>query len=82
MPFKCFNYGKIGHFQAKCPYPKEDSEDEDESNKQYKKEGKFPYNKSYKGKKSFYSKEEDITSSEISDDEVLFLGIEEFNDIK
>lgn len=20
LPFKCFNYGKIGHFATKCPY--------------------------------------------------------------
>ena len=33
LPFKCFNCGKVGHFQAKCPYPKEDSEDEDDINK-------------------------------------------------
>ena len=29
LPFKCFNCGRIGHFQAKCPHPKEESEDED-----------------------------------------------------
>lgn len=22
LPFKYFNYGKIGHFASKCPYPK------------------------------------------------------------
>ena len=37
IPFKCFNCGKIGHFQSKCPYPKKDSEDEDDKSKQYKK---------------------------------------------
>ena len=52
MPFKCFNCGRIRHFQAKCPYPKEYSEDEDEKNKQPKKEGKFQYKKNYKGKKN------------------------------
>jgi hypothetical protein len=24
MPFKCFNYGKIGHFANKCPHKKHD----------------------------------------------------------
>ena len=78
LPFKCFNCGKIGHFQAKCPYPKEEPKDEDDRNKKYKKKGKFHYNKKYKGKKNFYSKEEeeDIGSSKVSDndDEVIFFG--------
>ena len=84
LPFKCFNYGIIGNFQAKCPYPKEDSEDEDDKNKQYKKKRKLHYKKNYKGKNNFYSKEEDNSSSEVSDsdDEVLFLGIEESNEIE
>ena len=56
MPFKCFNCGIIGHFQAKCPYPKEESEDEHDKNKQYKKKGKFHYKKKYKRKQNFYSK--------------------------
>ena len=33
IPFKCFNCGRIGHFQAKFPYPKEDSKDEVDKNK-------------------------------------------------
>ena len=75
FPFKCFNCGRIWHFQAKCPYPKEYSKDEYEKNKQYEKEGKFHYKKNYKGKINFYSKEEDNISSDISDDKVLFLVI-------
>ena len=35
-----------------------------------------------KEKKNFYSKEEGNNSSEISDDEVPFLGIEESNEIE
>ena len=23
IPLKCFNYGSIGHFSPKCPYPKQ-----------------------------------------------------------
>ena len=30
MPFKCFNYGKIGHFANKCPHKKHDQNSEDE----------------------------------------------------
>jgi hypothetical protein len=86
FPFKCFNYGKVCHFAAKCPYPKEDPEDEEDKNKQYKKKEKPNYKKGfYKGKKNFYSKEENNSSSESSDsddDEVLFLGIEEPNEIE
>ena len=85
MPFKCFNCGKDGHFQAKCPYPKKYSEDEDDINKQYKKKGKFHYKKkNYKEKKNFYSKEEDKSSSAFtdSDDEVLSLCIEESNQLE
>ena len=82
LPFKFFNCGRIGHFQAKCPYPEEESEHEDDKNKQHKKEGKFHHKKNYKGKKNFYSKEEDISSFEISDDEVTFLVIEESSKIE
>ena len=86
LPFKCFNCGKVGNFVAKCPYPKEDPEDEEDKNKQYKKKGKPHYkNNYYKGKNNFYSKEENKSSSNSNDsdeDEVMFIGIEESNEIK
>jgi hypothetical protein len=86
LPFKCFNCGKVGHFATKCLYPKDDLEDEENKIKQYKKNEKPNYKKKfYKGKKNFYSKEENNSSSESSDnydDEVIFLGIEESNDIE
>ena len=53
LPFKCFNCGRIGYFQAKCTYHKEESKDEDEKIKQYKKEGKFHYKKITKEKRTF-----------------------------
>jgi hypothetical protein len=79
MPFKCFNFVNVVHFSAKCPYPKEDPEDVEEKNKQYKKKGKPNYKKGfYKGKNIFYSKEKNnssLESSDSDDDELLFLGI-------
>ena len=31
IPLKCFNYGIIGHFFSKCPYPKQEESDHEES---------------------------------------------------
>ena len=31
LPLKCFNYGIIGHFSNKCPYPKQEETDHEES---------------------------------------------------
>jgi hypothetical protein len=73
LPFKCFNCGRIRHFSNKCPYPKQEDNDDEEAHNQknqYKK-------KFYKKKKNFYSKE-DISSSDISEDEdskLLFMGM-------
>ena len=33
LPLKCFNYGRIGHFDSKCTYPKQDDSDERETSK-------------------------------------------------
>jgi hypothetical protein len=89
IPFKCFNCCKVGHFTSKCPYPKEDPEEKENKNKEYQKKEKPDYKKNfYRGKNNFYSKEEDNSSSKSSDndesddDEVLFLGIEESNEIE
>jgi hypothetical protein len=89
LPFKFFNCGKDGHFSSKCPYPKEDPEEEENKTKQYNKKEKPNYKKRfYKGKNNFYSKKENNNSSESSDndgfddDEVLFLRIEESNEIE
>ena len=53
LPFKCFNYGKIGHFDKKYPYPNHQVNDEEVHNQknQYKK-------KCYKKKKNLYSKKD------------------------
>jgi hypothetical protein len=58
LPFKCFNFGQIGHFDSKFPYAKSENEEKGISAKKGK--GK----KFQKGnifgikKKVFYSKED------------------------
>jgi hypothetical protein len=32
LPFKCFNYGRIGHFANKCPYLQLEENDEEVHN--------------------------------------------------
>ena len=65
---KCFNGGRIGHFSHKCPYPKQEVSDHEESC--YHK-GR----KKYKEKKNnFYSKEESEDEEMSEDNEILFLG--------
>lgn len=31
IPLKCFNCEKIGHFASRCPYPKQEASDDEES---------------------------------------------------
>ena len=62
LPLKFFNCGRIGHFSHKCPYPKQQVIDHEEScyhkgRKRYKQK-----------KKNFYSKEES------EDNKIMFLG--------
>jgi len=40
FPFKCFNYGKIGHFASKCPHKKQDQNSEGEKKFKPKRFGK------------------------------------------
>jgi hypothetical protein len=42
----CYNYGKIGHFIAQCPYERKD-DDKKKKGKRYKKDKKFLKKKSY-----------------------------------
>jgi hypothetical protein len=78
LPFKCFNCGRIKHFSNKCPYPKQkDSDDEESYNQKDHKRDKDQYKKKfYKKKKNLYSKD-DISSSNMSEDdgELLFMGM-------
>jgi hypothetical protein len=40
FPFKCFNYGRIGHFASKCPHKKKDQDSKDEEKYKFKRFGK------------------------------------------
>ena len=40
LPFKCFNYGKIGHFASKCPHQKKHQNYDDEKKYKFKKYSK------------------------------------------
>ena len=63
LPFKCFNYGKVGHFASKCPYKKNDQNlvvEEKHTFKRYNKDNNYK-------KKSLC--ENDVDSSEVTDSE-------------
>ena len=67
---KCFNYGRIGHFANKCPYPKHEESDHEES---------CCHKDKIMGKKKFKKKKKNLYSKEYSDDEsedakILFMG--------
>ncbi|XP_043696877.1 uncharacterized protein LOC122647574 [Telopea speciosissima] len=65
LPFKCFNYGGVGHFAAKCPHKDKEA---DEEPKQFKK--KKPFLKKGKSKsKGLISKHHKSTSDDSFEDE-------------
>ena len=77
IAFKCFNFGKIGHFASKCPYAKRSYSNEESENK-YKKR-----NKKFVKRKSLYSKEDNSSSDEEDDSyndlvKVLFMVLAPF----
>lgn len=81
LPFKCFNYGKVGHFTSKCPYSKnEDNNSERES--KYVKKGYQSKKKTFKKSgKSLYSKDHNSSTEDSDEDffdeEILFMVEEE-----
>ncbi|XP_059076911.1 uncharacterized protein LOC131876135 [Cryptomeria japonica] len=66
--FKCFNYGKVGHYASKCP--QNESENSEEEKKNYsKKKGNKSFKKNFsKHKKSFYSRQSSSSSEENFED--------------
>ena len=48
FPFKCFNYGKVGHFAANCAHKRKEQSSTDEESfpkKKYNQENKFKFKK-------------------------------------
>ena len=62
IPVKCFNYGRIGNFSNKCPYPKQEESDHEESC--CHKDKTMRKNNFKKKKKNLYSKEYSNDESE------------------
>lgn len=89
LPFKYFNYLKVGHFDSKYPLPNlKENDDEEEptykENKKKIKKGNASNNKTFNKKTKFFSSKEDSNSTGESDDEdieVLFMGIDTQNDV-
>ncbi|XP_043716271.1 uncharacterized protein LOC122664495 [Telopea speciosissima] len=65
LPFKCFNFGGVGHFAAKCPHKGKDA---DEEPKQFKKKKTF-FKKGKSKSKGLISKHQNSTSDDSSEDE-------------
>jgi hypothetical protein len=65
LPFKCFNYDKIGHFASKCPHQKKDQNSDDEKKYKFKK-----YNKKKSLCENNDNSSEDIDSDSSCEDKV------------
>jgi hypothetical protein len=74
LPFKCFNFGKIGHFASKCPHKRKDQTYDDEENNKHKnvyKENNFK-------KKSLCVNNDDNPSDDENNDSSIEIKINDF----
>ena len=80
LPLKCFNCGRIGHFDSKCTYTRQYENEEKESSK-FKKGKTGNKKKPYGKKKIVYTMEDSEGSdgSEVEETEVLFMGLDTEN---
>jgi hypothetical protein len=67
LPFKCFNYGKIGHFANKCPQKRKDQIYDDEEKHKHKK--LFKEN-NFKKKSLCVNNDDDPSDDEDSDSSI------------
>jgi hypothetical protein len=77
FPLICFNYGKIGHFANKCPYPTKKESDGETNFKYHKKRKTKDKRMFYKKKKTFFTQDDSSSSEESEEEEVeiLFMGM-------
>ena len=79
LPFKCFNYGRVGHYAAKCPHKKvknQAQESRKNTSKNWQKGKKFSRKSFYAQQDSSASGDSDEPSSEEETSEFLLMAIE------
>jgi hypothetical protein len=83
LPFKCFNYGKIGDFESKCPHKiKDQTYDIEEKNKHKK----FYKENNFKKKRLCVNNDDDPSDDENNDsyigskiNDFMLIALEEIN---
>jgi hypothetical protein len=67
LPFKCFNYGKIGHFANKCPHKRKDQTYDDEEKHKHK---NFFKENNFKKKSLCVNNDDDPSDDEDNDSSI------------
>jgi hypothetical protein len=83
FPFKCFNYGKIGHFASKCPHKRKDQTYDDEGKHKHKKVYK---ENNFKKKSLCVNNDDDPLDDESNDssiedkiNDIMLIDLEDIN---